>query len=95
MLSQKIENIRKSLISIKRKEEPKETKKEEKTEDYFKNGNSKIRYSSVNNDLPCNWWLRTPQVSNDTSFCRVSPTGEVNTYNARYSQGLTPAFIIS
>ena len=63
--------------------------------DYFKNGNSKIRYSSVNNDLPCNWWLRTPQFSNDTSFCRVSPSGEVNTYNARYSQGLTPAFIIS
>ena len=59
--------------------------------DYFKNGNSKIRYF---NSTPCNWWLRSPQISNDTSFCRVQDSGALNTFNSRFSQGITPAFAI-
>ena len=59
---------------------------------YFKNGNSKIFYSQ---ETACNWWLRSAQNSNDTSFCRVSSEGGINTYNAKFSQGLVPAFMIS
>ena len=59
--------------------------------EYFKNGNSKIFYWK---ESACNWWLRSAQSSNDTSFCRVQESGELNTYNARFSQGVTPAFMI-
>lgn len=60
--------------------------------DYFKNGNSKIFYKD---STACHWWLRSAQVSNSTSFCRVNDEGGINTYNARFSQGITPAFMIS
>lgn len=61
--------------------------------EYFKNGNSKIFNSQENS--ACNWWLRSAQNSSATSFCRVSYEGGVSTYNARFSQGVTPAFMIS
>ena len=63
--------------------------------DYFKNGNSRVHNSHKNLDSPCHWWLRSPQSSNSTSYCRVNSAGVCNTYNARYSQGITPAFMIS
>lgn len=61
--------------------------------DYFKNGNSKIFNSQENS--ACNWWLRSAQNSSATSFCRISSEGGISTYNARFSQGVTPAFMIS
>ena len=63
--------------------------------DYFKNGNSKIRFSHEDGTTACNWWLRSAQCTSSTSFCRVSSEGGINTYNARYSQGITSAFMIS
>ena len=60
--------------------------------EYFKNGNSKVFNSQ---ETACNWWLRSAQKSNGTSFCRVSDEGGLSTYNARFSQGVTPAFMIS
>ena len=63
--------------------------------DYFKNGNSRVHNSHKNLDSPCHWWLRSAQSSNSTSYCRVNSAGVCNTYNARYSQGITPAFMIS
>ena len=59
--------------------------------EFFENGNSKIFYSGEN---AVHWWLRTPQISNETSFCRVNSEGALNTYNARFSQGVVPAFMI-
>ena len=63
--------------------------------DYFKNGNSRIHNSHKNLNSPCHWWLRSAQNSNSTSYCRVNSAGVCNTYNARYSLGVTPAFMIS
>lgn len=60
--------------------------------DYFKNGNSKIRYKD---STACHWWLRSPQASNNTSFARVNPSGTVGSFNARYSQGIVPAFMVT
>ncbi len=59
---------------------------------YFKNGNSKIRYKD---STACHWWLRSPQASNNTSFVRVNPSGTVGSFNARYSQGIVPAFMVT
>ena len=61
--------------------------------EYFKTGNEKIHFKQDISE-PCYWWLRTPQFSNDTSFCRVDVAGVENTYNALYSQGIVPCFAV-
>ena len=63
--------------------------------EFFKAGNDKIHFKHDNISAPCYWWLRTPQISNDTSFCRVDISGDENTYNALYSLGIVPCFVVS
>ena len=60
--------------------------------DFFRNGNSKVRFADSS---PCYWWLRSPQATNSTSFVRVNSSGSVGSFNARYSLGLVPAFMIA
>ena len=62
--------------------------------DYFKAGNDTIHYKHNETSTPCYWWLRTPQANNDTSFCRVDVSGDENTYNALYSLGVVPCFVV-
>ena len=57
--------------------------------DYFKNGNEKIHCKHAEISTPCYWWLRTPQASNTTSFCRVDVDGAETTFNIRWE--LCPA----
>ena len=63
--------------------------------DYFKNGNDTIHFKHAEISTPCYWWLRTPQESNTTSFCRVDVDGAETTFNALYSLGIVPCFVVS
>lgn len=65
--------------------------------DYYKNGNSKIKYKHNGTSTKCYWWCRDPGFysSNTTYFfCGVSTDGSAISYYAHYSYGFAPAFCI-
>lgn len=59
---------------------------------YYKNGNSKVKYRHSSTSSTARWWERSPYYSYSTSFCFVYTNGTANSTNARYSNGLAPAF---
>ena len=59
---------------------------------YYKNGNSKVKYRHSSTSSTARWWERSPYYSNSSNFCLVNPNGAANTTNARFSYGLAPAF---
>ena len=59
---------------------------------YYKNGNSKVKYRHSSTSSTANWWERSPLYNNSTIFCNVNTTGTANYNNARNSNGLAPAF---
>ena len=60
--------------------------------DYYKAGNSKVKYRSDNTSAAAFWWLRSPSRSNSSNFCRVIADGSANSGTAYYSSGSAPAF---
>ena len=59
---------------------------------YYKNGNSKVKYRHSSTSSAALWWERSPYYGNGNYFCSVYTTGYASSYNARYSYGLAPAF---
>lgn len=59
---------------------------------YYKNGNSKVKYRHSSTSSTAYWLGRSPYYNNSTNFCGVNTVGNANTNNARYSYGLAPAF---
>lgn len=59
---------------------------------YYKNGNSKVKYRHSSTSSTAYWWERSPYYYGSTYFCCVSTNGGANGYSARYSNGLAPAF---
>lgn len=59
---------------------------------YYKNGNSKVKYRHSSTSSTARWWERSPRSITGTGFCRVSTNGGANYGGARYSYGLAPAF---
>lgn len=59
---------------------------------YYKNGNSKVKYRHSSTSSTAHWWERSPYYSTGTGFCRVYTNGNANHNFARYSNGLAPAF---
>lgn len=59
---------------------------------YYKNGNSKVKYRHSSTSSTAYWWERSPFCNNSYYFCFVSTYGYANLYDARYSSGLAPAF---
>lgn len=59
---------------------------------YYKNGNSKVKYRHSSTSSTACWWERSPYYYNSYSFCYVNTTGGANTSTARFSGGLAPAF---
>ena len=59
---------------------------------YYKNGNSKVKYRHSSTSSTANWWERSPSCSNGSSFCLVNAGGVANRTSARNSFGLAPAF---
>ena len=60
--------------------------------DYYKAGNSKVKYRSDNTSAVAFWWLRSPDRSYSAGFCSVSVYGSANGSGAYSSNGSSPAF---
>lgn len=59
---------------------------------YYKNGNSKVKYRHSSTSSTARWWGRSPLYSNSNYFCFVNTDGYATASAARYSFGLAPAF---
>lgn len=59
---------------------------------YYKNGNSKVKYRHSSTSSTALWWERSPRYNTGTAFCLVYTGGDAHAYNARNSYGLAPAF---
>ena len=59
---------------------------------YYKNGNSKVKYRHSSTSSTAYWWERSPYYNGSTSFCFVVTGGAASYYTAWYSYGLAPAF---
>ena len=64
----------------------------QKQYDYYKAGNSKVKYRHTATGSTAFWWERSPLCSDSTAFCGVYTSGNANNRNASYSYGLAPAF---
>lgn len=59
---------------------------------YYKNGNSKVKYRHNSTGSTAYWWERSPYYYYSYYFCYVNLGGNANNLAARYSYGLAPAF---
>lgn len=59
---------------------------------YYKNGNSKVKYRHSSTSSAAYWWERSPHYNHSGYFCRVDTGGGASYANARSSYGLAPAF---
>lgn len=59
---------------------------------YYKNGNSKVKYRHSSTSSTAYWWERSPYYGASTAFCVVGTSGTAANYGARNSYGLAPAF---
>ena len=59
---------------------------------YYKNGNSKVKYRHSSTSSTAYWWERSPNYNNSSNFCLVYTNGNATSDGARYSSGLAPAF---
>lgn len=59
---------------------------------YYKNGNSKVKYRHSSTSSTARWWERSPDYLYSNYFCRVNTTGGAGGDTARNSGGLAPAF---
>lgn len=61
---------------------------------YYKNGNSRVKYRHTATSSTAYWWERSPYYNASYTFCFVNTDGTAGTANAGYSLGLAPAFRI-
>ena len=64
----------------------------QKQYDYYKNGNSKVKYQHSSTGSACHWWLRSVHASRTTIFCIVGTGGSAGSTYAYYSFGFAPGF---
>ena len=64
----------------------------QKQYDYYKNGNSKIKYKHSDTGSACSWWLRSVYAGNASNFRYVYTSGGSINYYAYYSLGFAPGF---
>jgi len=62
--------------------------------DYYKAGNSKVKYCHSATVSTAVWWERSPNYNNSNNFCNVNTNGNANNFYARFSYGLAPAFMV-
>lgn len=63
--------------------------------DYYKNGNSDVKYEHSSTSEACYWWLRSPWASESSSFCLVSCIGGVTGSSSNSSFGFAPGFKVA
>ena len=59
---------------------------------YYKNGNSKVKYRHSSTSSTAHWWERSPSSNDGSYFCFVNAYGNASYNAAGYSYGLAPAF---
>lgn len=59
---------------------------------YYKNGNSKVKYRHSSTSSTAYWWVRSPGYGGGSTFCVVDTSGGAGYGNAGSSYGLAPAF---
>ena len=62
--------------------------------DYYKSGNSKVKYRHSSTGSTAVWWERSPRYSGYGAFCCVGAGGGAGGNGASYSFGLAPAFMV-
>ena len=67
----------------------------QKQYDYYKNGNSKVKYQHTATTSACYWWLRSVRASYTHIFCNVSTGGSAGSNSAYYSYGFAPGFKVA
>lgn len=67
----------------------------QKQYDYYKNGNSKVKYQHTATTSACFWWLRSVHASYTNYFCIVHTDGSANLNGAYYSLGFAPGFKVA
>ena len=67
----------------------------QKQYDYYKAGNSNIKYKHNATTTACSWWLRSPVMEDGKSFCYVQHSGIANGFTADNSFGFAPGFMVS
>ena len=59
---------------------------------YYKNGNSKVKYRHSSTSSTAIWWERSPLYNYSNYFCYVNTNGTASYHYAVHSYGLAPAF---
>ena len=67
----------------------------QKQYDYYKNGNSKVKYQHTATTNACIWWLRSVYAGSTHSFCIVGTDGSAIGSGASYSIGFAPGFKVA
>lgn len=63
--------------------------------DYYKNGNSGIKYQHGNPSSVCIWWTRSIDVNRYNRFASITTDGTILAREARYSNGFAPGFKVA
>ena len=66
----------------------------QKQYDYYKAGNSKIKYKHNATSTAALCRLRSPEGTHDNTFCTVTVDGTIGVNAAGYSAGIAPAFAV-
>lgn len=67
----------------------------QKQYDYYKNGNSKVKYNHSETTRARLWWLRSVHSTGNIFFCAVSTSGDVSYQGCNYSYGFAPGFMVA
>ena len=66
----------------------------QKQYDYYKNGNSKVRYKYNDTNSAVYWWNRSPYSGDSSDFCFVRTSGSAGRSNSRYCRAVAPCFYV-
>jgi hypothetical protein len=67
----------------------------QKQYDFYKNGNSRVKYKHSDTGTACYWWLRSVNATSTNGFRDVYTDGSSGGYSAGNSLGFAPGFKVS
>lgn len=67
----------------------------QKQYDYYRNGNSKVKYQHTATTSACPWWLRSVHASDAYNFCVVYTDGSASSGSAYNLHGFAPGFKVA
>lgn len=67
----------------------------QKQYDYYRNGNSKVKYQHTATTSACYWWLRSVNAGGTNYFCSVGTDGSADSNGAYGSNGFAPGFKVA